>query len=197
MQIDTNHIHFWMEAIRKSPDPLRTMDAFWKGQLISKEWLITNLTPHVKKFVQVDIYGGWVGVLASMMFQSGLPIKSIRSIDIDPSCKTISEMMNKSEEINGKYTAVTADMCDIDSDADVVINTSCEHINQSQYDTWINKISRESLIVLQSNNYEIEEHVRVAKSLEEFKEQSNLNNILWTGKLELPLYTRYMIIGKR
>jgi hypothetical protein len=186
-----------MEAIRKSPDPLRTMDAFWKGQLNSKEWLITNLTPYINKFVRVDIYGGWVGVLASMMFQSGLPIKSIRSIDIDPSCKTISEMMNKSEEINGKYTAVTADMCDIDSDADVVINTSCEHINQSQYDTWINKISSESLIVLQSNNYEIEEHVRVAKSLEEFKEQSNLNNILWTGKLELPLYTRYMIIGKR
>ena len=186
-----------MEAIRKSPDPLRTMDAFWKGQLNSKEWLITNLTPYVNKFVRVDIYGGWVGVLASMMFQSGLPIKSIRSIDIDPSCKGISEMMNKVEEINGKYTAVTADMCDIDSDADVVINTSCEHINQSQYNTWIKKISSESLIVLQSNNYEIEEHVRVVKSLEEFKEQSKLDDILWTGKLELPLYTRYMIIGRR
>lgn len=196
MQIDTEHLHHWMQAIRQSPDPMRTMDAFWSGQLKSKEWLITNLRNHVNKFISVDIHGGWVGVLASMLFQSNVPVKSIRSIDIDPTCEPIATMMNKREEIVGRFRAVTADMCAIRSDADVVINTSCEHITQDQYDLWLSGMPHNSLLVLQSNNYIIDEHVRIANSLEEFKQQCGIN-VIWAGELELPLYTRYMVIGKQ
>lgn len=195
MHIDLEHLHFWMQAIRQSPDPMRTMDAFWSGQLKSKEWLISNLRKHVKKFVTVDIHGGWVGVLASMLFQSDVPISSIRSIDIDPGCEPIATMMNKGEEMVGKFRAVTADMCAIRSDANVVINTSCEHITQDQYDLWLSGIAHNTLLVLQSNNYNIPEHVRVAKDLKEFKTQCGDIKILWAGELELPLYTRYMVIG--
>ena len=196
MEIDTDHLHYWMQAIRQSPDPMRTLDAFWSGQLKSKEWLIRNLRNHVKQFVTVDIHGGWVGVLASMLFQSNVPIKSIRSIDIDPSCESIATMMNKKEEMVGRFRAVTADMCAIRSDADVIINTSCEHITQEQYDLWLCGMPHNSLLVLQSNNYNIDEHVRIANSLEEFKQQCGIN-VLWAGELELPLYTRYMVIGKQ
>jgi len=194
MQIDTEHLHYWMQAIRQSPDPIRTMDAFWSGQLKSKEWLISNLRKHVKKFVTVDIHGGWVGVLASMLFQSDVPVLSIRSVDIDPSCEPIASNMNKMEEMVGKFRAVTADMCAIRSDADVVINTSCEHITQDQYNLWLSGIAHNTLLVLQSNDYNIPEHVRIAKDLEEFKEQSGIN-VLWAGELELPLYKRFMLIG--
>ena len=195
MKIDTEHFHHWMQAVRQSPDPMRTMDAFWSGQLKSKEWLIKNLRVHVKRFVTVDIHGGWVGTLASMLFQSDVPVTSIRSIDIDPSCESIATNMNKIEEMVGKFRAVTADMCEIRSDADVIINTSCEHITQDQYDLWLSGMPHNSLFVLQSNNYNIPEHVRKANDLEEFKKQCNLN-ILWAGELELPLYKRFMIIGK-
>ena len=195
MQINTDHLHHWMQAIRQSPDPMRTMDAFWSGQLKSKEWLIIELRKHVKKFVSVDIHGGWVGVLASMLFQSNIPITSIRSIDIDPSCEPIATNMNKMEEMVGKFRAVTADMCAIRSDADVVINTSCEHISQDQYDLWLSGMPYNALLVLQSNNYNIPEHVRIAKDLEEFKEQSGIN-VLWAGEMELPLYKRFMLIGR-
>ena len=196
MQINTEHLHHWMQAIRQSPEPMRTMDAFWSGQLKSKEWLIKNLRPHVKKFVTIDIHGGWVGVLASMIFQSDVPVLNIRSVDIDPTCEPIAVNMNKIEEMVGKFRAVTADMCELRSDADVIINTSCEHITQDQYDLWLSGIPQNSLLVLQSNDYEIPEHVRTAKSLEEFKTQSNIT-VLWAGELELPLYTRWMIIGKK
>jgi len=195
MQIDTEHLHYWMQAIRQSPEPIRTMDAFWSGQLTSKEWLITNLRKNVKKVVSIDIHGGWVGVLASMLFQSDIYVTKIRSVDIDPICEPIATMMNKKEEMAGMFSAVTADMCEIRSDADVIINTSCEHITQDQYDLWLSGMPRNSLIVVQSNNYDIPEHIRTAGSLEEFKEQSNLT-VIWAGELELPLYTRYMIIGK-
>ena len=195
MQIDTEHLHYWMQAIRQSPDPMRTMDAFWSGQLNSKEWLITNLRKNVKKVVSIDIHGGWVGVLASMLFQSDIYVTKIRSVDIDPTCEPIAIMMNKKEEMAGMFRAVTSDMCEIRSDSDVIINTSCEHITQDQYDLWLSGMPHNSLIVVQSNNYDIPEHIRTAGSLEEFKEQSNLT-VIWAGELELPLYTRYMIIGK-
>jgi len=196
MLIDTEHLHHWICAIRNSPDPMRTMDAFWKGQISSKEWLITNLRKNVDKVVSIDIHGGWVGTLASMLFQSDIVVKHIRSIDIDPTCEKIASDMNKLEEMSGRFRAITADMCTIRSDTDVVINTSCEHITQDQYDLWLSGMPYNSLIVLQSNNYVIPEHIRVAHSLEEFKQQSNLN-VLWAGELKLPLYTRWMIIGKK
>ena len=196
MHIDTEHLHHWMQAIRQSPDPMRTMDAFWSGQLKSKEWLIKNLRKHVNQFVSVDIHGGWVGVLASMLFQSEVPVLNIRSIDIDPSCEPIAINMNKVEEMVGKFHAVTADMCEIRSDADVIINTSCEHITQDQYELWLSGMPQKSLLVLQSNNYNIPEHIRTAKDLEEFKTQCDID-VTWAGELELPLYTRWMVIGKK
>jgi len=203
MQIDTEHIHHWMQAIRQSPDPMRTMDAFWSGQLKSKEWLIDALAIAVHPQVDcvmpqpfsIDIHGGWVGVLASMLFQSRIAVANIRSLDIDSSCEAIATMMNKKEEMQGKFRAITADMCTIRSDADIIINTSCEHITQDQYDLWKSGVPNNALLVLQSNNYNIPEHVRIADSLEEFKQQCDIN-VLWAGDLELPLYKRWMIIGK-
>ena len=61
---------------------------------------------------------------------------------------------------------------------------------------WLSNIPTESLIVLQSNNYEIDEHVRPAISLEEFRKQSKINE-LWSGSLKTQMYDRWMIIGKK
>jgi hypothetical protein len=194
MQIDLDHVLFWMDAIRNSDDPKRTLDSFWKGQIKSKEWLLDNLCPRLPHNASIDIHGGWNGVLASMLFQKVKDIKNIRSLDIDPSCEEIASTMNKLEEMQGRFRAVTADMCEIRSDADVVINTSCEHISQDQYDLWLSGMPYNSMIVLQSNNYEIDEHVRTADSLDTFIQQSQLR-VLWAGELELPLYKRFMIIG--
>lgn len=196
MYIDLNHLHHWMQAIRQSPDPIRTMDAFWMGQLQSKEWLISSLANYVQNESSVDIHGGWVGVLASMLFQSKIPVTRIRSIDIDPSCEPIAINMNKLEEIDGRFQAITSDMCTVRSDADIIINTSCEHITQEQYDVWLSGLPHNSLIVVQSNNYDsIQEHVRTANSIDNFIEQSKIN-VLWANTLKLQLYNRYMIIGK-
>lgn len=196
MKIDTEHLHYWMQAIRQSPDPMRTMDAFWQGQLKSKEWLIENLLPLVNSPSRIDIHGGWVGVLASMIFQSKIPARYICSVDIDPTCEPIAAMMNKHEEIDGKFRAITGDMCTVPVSGNVIVNTSCEHITQQQYETWLARLPKDSVVVLQSNNYDIPEHVRIAQTLEEFKKQSHLTE-LWSGMLKTQLYTRWMIIGKR
>jgi hypothetical protein len=196
MKIDTEHLHYWMNAIRHSNDPLRTLDAFWSGQVKSKEWLIEQLEPFVTKSIKVDIHGGWVGVLASMLFQSIIPVRYVCSVDIDPTCEPIATMMNKIEEQDGRFKAITSDMCTVPVHGDVIINTSCEHITKEQHDTWLARLPKDSIIVCQSNDYQIQEHVRIAKTLDEFEEQTRLN-VLWSGQLQTQLYKRWMVIGKR
>ena len=196
MLVDTEHLHFWMNAIRQSNNPMRTLDAFWSGQLKSKEWLIDSLSKHITKPVSIDIHGGWVGVLASMIFQSKIPARYICSVDVDPLCQHVATMMNKIEEQDGKFKALTADMCTVPTRGDVVINTSCEHITQEQYEQWLANVPDDALLVLQSNNYKIDEHVRTADSLDEFIKQSHIK-VIESGVLPLQLYTRWMIIGRK
>ncbi len=196
MNLDSNHVLYWMDAIRNYHDKNRILECFWKGQINSKIWLIENLKPFVKRSVKVEIHGGWMGVLASLLFQSEIPISKIVSLDIDPACEIPACTMNKIEEMEGRFTAITANMVDVNTEAEVIINTSCEHISQTDYETWLSNMPKDAMLVLQSNNYAIEEHVRIANSLEEFMEQSHIN-VLWADVNHLPLYDRYMIIGKK
>ena len=198
MLVDIEQVLYWIEAIRESSNPIRTMDSFYRGQINSKLWLAEELGKFIDRYpVTIDIFGGWTGVLASVLFHQPYAIKTIRSVDIDPSCEKIANMMNENESTNGRFIAVTGDMCTIRSDAEIAINTSCEHITQEQYEEWLTCLPYNSLIVLQSNNYKIPEHVRIAESLEEFKNQSKLTNILYAGELKTQHYTRWMLIGER
>ena len=198
MKIEIQDVLFWMDAIRNSDDRYRTLESFWKGQVNSKVWLAENLVGFVPvKPLNIVIYGGWNGVLASILFNSRLPLNSITSVDIDPVCEDIANTVNKRQEMQGKFSAVTADMCEYTTNADVVINTSCEHITQEQYEQWLNNQPDDALIVLQSNNYfKHEEHVRCSTDLDDFIKMSNIQ-VLYSGELETPKYNRYMVIGKK
>jgi hypothetical protein len=112
-------------------------------------------------------------------------------------CKDIATTVNRRYEIEGKFSAVTADMCEYTEAADIVINTSCEHITQEQYDQWLNNQPDDALFVIQSNNYcELEEHIRCATDIDDFMRLSKIKPY-WQGEFETPKYTRYMIIGKK
>ena len=97
----------------------------------------------------------------------------------------------------GKFRAITSNMVNLGSDTDVVIKTSCEHITQDDYELWLSGLRHDALIVLQSNNYNIPEHIRIADNLEMFKSQCGLSKVLYEGSLDLPLYKRFMIIGHK
>lgn len=195
MKVDIEDVLFWMDAIRNSDDKYRTLESFWKGQVYSKLWLIENL----KKFAEnkpncITIYGGWNGVLATLLFNSDIPIQHITSVDIDNTCEDTARTINKRYEMQGRFSAITANMCNYSADADIIINTVCEHITQEEHNSWLDKQSKQSLIVLQSNNYEIPGHIRIAGSLEAFANQSQLKTV-YEDFLELSLYTRWMLFG--
>jgi hypothetical protein len=107
--------------------------------------------------------------------------------------------MNKIEEIEGRFQSITCNMIDYDYNfyPDIIINTSCEHIDQHTYDIWLSKIPFGSLVVLQSNNYfDLDEHIRCAEDIDHFISQSNLT-VFSSAILELSKYKRFMIIGNK
>ena len=198
MKVEIQDVLFWMDAIRNSDDRYRTLESFWKGQVNSKVWLAENLLGFVPvRPLNIVIYGGWNGVLASILFNSKIAVKHITSVDIDPVCEDIANTVNKRYEIDSKFSAVTADMCEYTTDADVVINTSCEHITQEQYEQWLNNQPDDAVFVLQSNNYfKHQEHVRCSIDLTDFTRMSKIKPF-YRGTLDTPNYERYMIIGKK
>ena len=198
MKVDIQDVLFWMDAIRNSEDRYRTLESFWKGQVNSKVWLAKNLIGFVPvRPLNIVIYGGWNGVLASILFNSNIAAQHITSVDIDPVCEDIANTVNKRYEIQGKFSAVTADMCEYTNNADVVINTSCEHVTQEQYEQWLSNQPDDAIFVIQSNNYfDLPEHIRCATDADDFMRMSKVKP-LWRGEFETPMYTRYMIIGKK
>lgn len=200
MKVDIEDVLFWMDAIRNSEDRYRTLESFWKGQVRSKIWLVEELEKTLSKYHKerrIAIYGGWNGVLSSILFNSKINIEHITSIDIDPMCKEIASTVNKRQEIEGKFKAVTADMIDYVVPANIVINTSCEHITQEQYEQWLHNQPDDTLCVVQSNNYfKLEEHIRCATDIDDFMRMSKIKPF-FRGTQEHPKYKRFMIIGKK
>ena len=198
MKVDIQDVLFWMDAIRDSDDTYRTLESFWKGQVNSKVWLAENLLEFVPvRPLNIVIYGGWNGVLASILFNSNIAVQRITSVDIDPVCEDIANTVNRRYLNENKFSAVTADMCEYTTNADVVINTSCEHISQEQYEQWLDNQPDDALFVVQSNNYFThDEHIRCAIDADDFMRMSKLKPY-YRGEFETPKYTRYMIIGKK
>jgi hypothetical protein len=202
MKINTLDLAHWFNAIRNLPDSERTraLDAVWSGQLDSKAWLVEQLTPHVAESSNVYIFGGWIGILASMMFQTQMPIRKIRSIDLDPWCERVADAVNKRYEMDGwRFKAVTADMTTYcyqsDIQPDIVINTSSEHVTQSQYDAWYYRIPVGALVVVQGNDFfACGEHVRCTKNLRDFELKNHVVDPLFSGQFHTEQYTRFMSI---
>lgn len=193
------------------------IDAFSKGQLDSKNWLLTELSKLNINLGNVWVLCGWIGTLAYLMAHGNykLTYNHIRSFDIDDRCTPLAEKLNKMLLINNwQFKASTLDVNTINytdfkfptfksngtiqyiqESADTVINTSCDHMNVN---TWWERIPDNKLIVLQNNNFvEKDEHVNSVSSLEEFERKYPMRTVLYKGKLDCNLYTRYMLIGKK
>lgn len=198
MKVEVEDVLFWMDAIRNSEDRYRTLESFWKGQVRSKIWLIDVLSTFVDNTPKkVVIHGGWNGVLSSLLFNSSIPIEHITSVDVDPGCEQTAFTINKRQEMSGKFQAITEDMCYHQYDADIVINTSCEHINDYQTQLWFDNIPKNALVVMQSNNYfDLDEHINCVNNAEELAKKVNLDEYQ-TFEFETPKYIRYMVIGKK
>ena len=173
-----------------------------KNQMASKKWLIDELYHATGgKLGTGYVLGGWNGVLSAMLLQDPrLEIDALFSVDLDPACRAVAETMNAHHVKAGRFTAVTADMYEMDyggdPKADTLFNTSCEHLEK--FTEWYGGTPAGALMVLQSNDmFDEETHVNCVADLEAFKRQAPMAELLFAGALPLKRYTRFMLIGRR
>ncbi len=119
-------------------------NAFNHKQVACKIWARQSLFETFGgKFDRIAILGGWYGVLSAMFFEDQrFEIEAIDSFDIDPDVGVVAETLNGAWK--GRFRALTADMYEIaypKLGADLVINTSCEHI--ADLPAWLSLLPRE------------------------------------------------------
>jgi hypothetical protein len=184
----------WMNVIRESKEEqYRILESFWESQLLSKEWILDVLAEkNIPCHDSVYVFGGWFGVLGGMLLDKYKDLRSVFSVDIDDNTLRVGTQLNPDVNFivddmrQFKYKTLPS----------LIINTSTEHITQEVYDEWVKNIPKYVPVVLQGNNYfSIDEHIRCAKNLDEFKRINPLDSIIYEGELDCKQFTRYMIIG--
>ena len=188
---------------------INIQDAFSQGQLDSKQWLISTILDLKLPLGCTWTLCGWIGVLGYLMFlrQSQLELTLVRSFDIDPYCAGIADTLNKTAVTDGwKFKATTLDINDLKygdgitylttradgqqrkmpTDADTIINTSCDHMGGDQ--TWWDNIPSGKLVVLQNNNwFENDQHNNSVHDINEFKSLYPFTELLFAGELDCTL----------
>jgi hypothetical protein len=172
-------------------------NAFNHKQVACKVWARQSLFDTVGgEFRRIVVLGGWYGVLAGMFFDDPrFAIEAIDSFDIDPAVGAVAETLNSAWA--ARFRALTADMYALDYaalGADLVINTSCEHIADLR--AWLSLLPAGTRVLLQSNDYFSEPtHISCVPSLEAFVAQASLGKVEFAGALPMKKYTRFMLIG--
>jgi hypothetical protein len=183
-------------VIAKHPDA-DISNAFNHKQVACKLWARDRLFDSLGgSFGHVIILGGWYGVLAAMLLEDRrFAIGSVESIDIDPSVAAVAATLNR--DAGNRFRATTADMHAIDYaslQADLVVNTSCEHI--ADLGGWLDLLPKGMNVLLQSNDYFSEPtHINCVESAEAFARQAGLGRLRYSGTLPMKKYNRFMLIG--
>jgi hypothetical protein len=175
-----------------------------KNHLASKRWLADALfEAGGPRLGRVLILGGWIGALGAVLLHDRrFVVDSVVSVDIDPRCEPIALALNATNVRAGRFSAVTADMYDLDyaapagaaGPADLVVNTSCEHL--AEFDRWYGRIAPGQRLVMQSNDYfAVREHVNCVPDLATFRAQAPLAIVEFAGQKPLRRYVRFMQIG--
>ncbi|WP_137157798.1 class I SAM-dependent methyltransferase [Rhizobium sp. FKL33] len=185
------------EVVARHPDAEIGV-AFNHKQIACKMWARDAVYETIGGEIgTILVLGGWYGVLAGILFDDArFTIGKIVSVDIDETVASVARTLNGAWI--DRFNALSEDMYALpyqDHKADLVVNTSCEHIADLR--GWLDLLPKGTRVVLQSNDYFSEPtHINCVASLDAFKEQAKLSRLLYGGSLPQKKYTRFMLIGE-
>jgi hypothetical protein len=180
--------------------------AFMSGQMLSKVWLCEELEEVAAPDVPFTIWilGGWYATTNFLLRSRGkLPIKNVLSFDLDPEATQGAKILNETSIFLGGFNAITKDVNTLrypshGGSPDIVINTSCEHMEDR---AWFDNIPDGTLVALQSNNMNHGDHTSDTTSLEEFVAAYPLSVYDMRGAKHFEYadwsFDRYMVIGEK
>jgi len=180
-------------------------DAFSAGQIESKIWAAEQLEIVVKEInispLRMYVLGGWYSLLHFILsVRKNIDIDYCRSVDLDPIVSFNANKINNSWEIKDwKFRAYPFDANRVNFEQEkinCVINTSTEHFESKD---WFKNIESGTLILIQSNDLDISDHVARPESLDHFISSYPMSTIKYSGTMNFQFknmsYNRHMIIG--
>ena len=208
--IDNSYLHIPPSYFERAVmDRRYPRDAFSKGQLASKGWLLEELSniKDLPEDMTIALLGCWIGAIVEPLLISTIPIERIYGLDIDAQSIELAEKFNQKHVANNwKFKGVVADASILDCNhmefetggelikvsPECIINTSCEHMGTE----WFESAGSDQLIVMQTNNSpDFEGHINPVASLNEMEALYPLRKSMYSGQLVTPSYTRFMQIG--
>ena len=161
-------------------------------------------------------YGGWYATVAKHLFEQ-FKFKNYYNLELDPDCIEIADDFNYTQyRAKWQFKSIEQDCSTIKYNKegaiyinatnrdkvthklkvkpDIVINTSCEHMNED----WFNNLPDGMLVCLQTNDYfSNEQHINCVNSVEEAKAKYPMKEVLYQGEIDTHLYNRFMLIGEK
>lgn len=177
------------------------MNSVNESQTKSKEWLIEKLIPFIPKkhLYNICILGSWYGYTSLMLREQVGEKVHIHNVDSDPYAKEFSRKLLKGTPTENTYFInENAEDWIFDNigKCDIIINTSCEHMEAEDIRLMIAMKKPNSVVCFQGNNYHsVQSHINTHDSLEDFEKSLNLTRVFYSGKFETTDYDRYMVIG--
>lgn len=167
-----------------SPDTLQ--GSFTKDLIVSKNWLITEVSKIHNKFNVIYILGSWYGNLSLLLINKHIKFKKIINVDIDKDSLLTGQKLAKKLNIADKIEPMVQDANELDYSQIVspglIINTSCNDIDNQG---WFDNIPSGTLVALQTRDDTLDEY--------------HLSKTLFLGEKKLrdpeTAYIRVMKIG--
>lgn len=198
-------VYYWVGLWVKNnlPDYFNSFeDSISQGQYDSKKWLIEELSKinmHQFEPLHIDIIGSWFGFPLIEMVSSKFKIKQIDLFDLDENCHRVTAQYVNHFDYN--FRIVQFDDAFKRKDwrrRHIVINTSSEHMpDMLNLKPHYKDYPITPLLVIQSNNYfELNDHINCVNDEDELVEKNQIKEVYFKGKQSLPLYDRFMVIGR-
>tara|TARA_B110000438_G_C15653076_1_gene580428 strand:- start:208 stop:846 length:639 start_codon:yes stop_codon:yes gene_type:complete len=199
----------WKNAINASEGYLRkrVADSMNESQLVSKLWLVEELSNLNVKPVNISLLAGWFAqYIVPLLYDNIESIEWIENFEMDRDIKQVAYKFNTRYKKDNKYkisirNVMFGNLISLSSPTfDTVINCSCEHMYpMSKFKKLKNTgVNDDALYILQSSNdTQYDDHINCVNDADELADQANLVDILYAGKKLLPNgMTRFMVIGR-
>ena len=183
---------------RKHPEKIKDyIQSVSPKQIECKQWLVNELS-NINNFNNIYLIGGWFGYPLINFLEKHNKIVKLVNIDMDKTATRVC--FNFSKIFNHSFVKTATKSIYKHSenfiDADLIINTSCEHMFDLPIIMKNRNFNRKIVFAVQSNNMtHIDDHINCSNSLEEFKLKTKFNKVMYEGIKKFDKYERYMLIG--
>ena len=170
-------------------------NSFSQTQLDSKKWLVDALINQRNNYIanpSILILGGWYGSYLVPLLNEYIRPSHIYFNDVDRRCLDIATQLHTQSNIS--FHCFDATRPYIHFNADIVINTSCEHMNSY---IEMKKEGSDTLFVLQSCDEKNDPgHVNISHTTQEFVEKLEMSRVFVRARKNLGHKNRFIVIGK-